>query len=95
MTLAGGLRVDRRTRSCFVDGDLVPLSRREFDVLARLLREPGSVVAKDELLDAVWGVDEARDPNLVEVYVSYLRRKLGREHIETVRGIGYRVVGDG
>ena len=94
-TLAGGLRVDRRTRSCFVDGDLVPLSRREFDVLARLLREPGSVVAKDELLDAVWGVDEARDPNLVEVYVSYLRRKLGRDRIETVRGIGYRVVGDG
>ena len=95
VTVAAGVRVDRRTRSCFVDGELVPLTRREFDLLERLMREPGSVVAKDELLDAVWGADEARDPNLVEVYVSYLRRKLGRDRIETVRGIGYRMVGDG
>ena len=94
-TATAGLRVDRRTRSCFVDDQLVPLSRREFDLLERLVREPGSVVAKDELLDAVWGADEARDPNLVEVYVSYLRRKLGRHRIETVRGVGYRVVDDG
>ena len=90
-----GLEVDVRRRTCLVDGVLVPLSRREFDLLERLLREPGTVVGKDELLDAVWGVDEARDPNLVEVYVSYLRRKIGRERIETVRGIGYRMVGDG
>jgi DNA-binding response OmpR family regulator len=89
------VRVDRRTRSCFVDGELVPVTRREFDLLERLVREPGSVVSKDELLDAVWGVEEARDPNLVEVYVSYLRRKLGRDRIETVRGIGYRMVDDG
>ncbi|MGD9701710.1 MAG: response regulator transcription factor [Acidimicrobiia bacterium] len=95
VTVTSGLRVDGRTRSCFVDGELVSLSRREFDLLERLVRDPGTVVAKDELLDGVWGAEEARDPNIVEVYVSYLRRKLGRERIETVRGIGYRVVDDG
>ena len=94
VTAAAGVRVDRRTRSCFVDGDSSRSPAASSICWSDSMREPGSVVAKDELLDAVWGADEARDPNLVEVYVSYLRRKLGRDRIETVRGIGYRMVGD-
>jgi DNA-binding response OmpR family regulator len=49
------------------------------------------VVSKESLLDAVWGAPDEGDTNIVEVYVGYLRRKLGRERIETVRGVGYRL----
>ena len=66
-----------------VDGAEVDLSRREYLVLEQLLRAAPAVVGKEELLDAVWASGE--DANVVEVYVGYLRRKLGRERIETVR----------
>jgi len=72
-------------------GAVVSLAPREFGVLEALLRAAPAVVAKLTLLDTVWG-DEDAGPNVVEVYVGYLRRKLGRERIETVRGAGYRVV---
>ena len=74
-----------------VDGSAVDLSRREFLVLEHLLRAHPRVVSKESLLDDVWGAGERGDPNIVEVYVGYLRRKLGRERIETVRGSGYRL----
>ena len=73
-----------------VDGVAVELALREFAVLERLLTAAPAVVSKEELLDAVWG-DAAEGINVVEVYVGYLRRKLGRERIETVRGVGYRI----
>ncbi|MGV1008260.1 MAG: response regulator transcription factor [Dermatophilaceae bacterium] len=86
---AGGLTLDPATRVVEADGAAVALSPREYVVLEHLLRAAPAVVSKDELLDKVWG--PAEDANLVEVYVGYLRRKLGRDRIETVRGVGYRV----
>ena len=85
-----GIRLDPATREVTVDGVAVELALREFAVLERLLTAAPAVVSKEELLDAVWG-DAAEGINVVEVYVGYLRRKLGRERIETVRGVGYRI----
>jgi two-component system, OmpR family, response regulator len=88
---AGGLTLDPASHRVQVDGADVGLSRREYLLLEELLRAAPAVVGKEDLLDAVWASGE--DPNVVEVYVGYLRRKLGRERIETVRGAGYRVAG--
>jgi two-component system OmpR family response regulator len=86
------VRLDPATREVTLAGAAVSLSRREYDLLEFLLRHPGRVVSKTELLDRVW---DARgvgyEPNTVEVYVGYLRRKLGSGLIETVRGSGYRL----
>jgi DNA-binding response OmpR family regulator len=76
----------------------VELTAREFALLEALIRRPGAVASKPQLLDEVWGPDFEGDPNIVEVYVGYLRRKIdapfGRGSLQTVRGLGYRVVGD-
>ncbi|MDQ6896711.1 MAG: response regulator transcription factor [Actinomycetota bacterium] len=88
---SGGLSLDPATHRVQVDGVDVDLSPREYLVLEQLLRAAPAVVGKEDLLDAVWSSGE--DANLVEVYVGYLRRKLGRQRIETVRGAGYRVAG--
>ncbi|MGS2618310.1 response regulator transcription factor [Micromonospora sp. LZ34] len=69
----------------------VELTAREFALLAYLMRRPGEVVSKTELLDHVWDAGMETAPNVVEVYVGYLRRKIGRERLETVRGAGYRL----
>jgi two-component system, OmpR family, response regulator len=94
----GDLVLDPATRRCTRGGVIVDLTGREFALLERLLRRPNEVVEKSELLDDVWGHDFAGDPNVVEVYVGYLRRKLdapfGRRSIQTVRGAGYRLVDD-
>ncbi|MBK8470450.1 MAG: response regulator transcription factor [Actinomycetales bacterium] len=87
---AGGIRLDPATREVTVDGGRADLAPREFLVLQHLLAAAPAVVAKETLLSQVWG-DASDDPNVVEVYVGYLRRKLGRERIETVRGAGYRI----
>ncbi|WP_040496459.1 response regulator transcription factor [Ilumatobacter nonamiensis] len=70
----------------------VELTRREFAVADFLARRHPDVVSKSSLLDAVWGLDFDGDPNIVEVYIGYLRKKLGRESIRTVRGAGYQFV---
>ena len=71
----------------------IALTAREFDLLATLLREPGRVFTRRQLLDAVWGSDTAVEPNIVETYVSYLRGKLGdrgaKPLIRTIRRVGY------
>jgi two-component system, OmpR family, response regulator len=85
----GGITLDPATHRVQADGVDVELSPREFRLLEQLLRSAPAVVAKEELLDRVWASGD--DANVVEVYVGYLRRKLGRERIETVRGVGYRV----
>jgi DNA-binding response OmpR family regulator len=94
----GTLVLDPYARTCHRRGELVKLTPRETALLTALLRREGGVVAKAELLDEVWGDDFAGDPNIVEVYVGYLRRKVDVPHglhtIETVRGVGYRVVAD-
>ena len=87
----GPVTLDPAAHRVALDGEEVPLSRREFLVLEHLLRAHPSVVSKESVLDAVWGSPDEADPNIVEVYVGYLRRKLGRDRIQTVRGVGYRM----
>jgi two-component system, OmpR family, response regulator len=88
---SGSLALDPATHQVTSDGAQVDLSPREYLVLEHLMRAAPAVVSKEQLLDGVWAGGD--DPNVVEVYVGYLRRKLGRERIETVRGVGYRVAG--
>ena len=88
--VAGELRLDPASRRVELAGEVVALSRREHLVLEHLLRAHPTVSTKESLLDNVWGAERV-DPNVVEVYIGYLRRKLGRERIETVRGVGYRL----
>ncbi len=95
----GDVTVDPARREVTVAGTAVGLSPREFALLEALARRAPDVLTKGELLDEVWGVDRDVDPNAVEVYVGYLRRKLdapfGRQAIQTVRGAGYRLVAAG
>ncbi|MFB9907303.1 response regulator transcription factor [Allokutzneria oryzae] len=92
----GRLEIDQAAREVVWDGAPVPLSPREYALLTALAGRAGTVVAKDELLRAVWGDEQAATRNAVEVYVGYLRRKLdaaGAGHIvRTVRGHGYLAV---
>lgn len=96
---AGDLCVDPATRRCTRGTVPVSLTSREFAVLEYLMRSPDRVISKTELLEHVWDEFFDGDPNIVEVYVGYLRRKVdapfGRRGIETVRGAGYRVRSDG
>jgi two-component system, OmpR family, response regulator len=86
---AGAVALDLRTRRAIVDGRTVELSAREFTMLEVFLRHAGQVLAREQLLSHVWGYDYDPGSNVVDVYVGYLRRKLGKERIVTVRGMGY------
>jgi DNA-binding response OmpR family regulator len=86
----GDLRLDLRTRRVRVDGREVDLSAREFALLEIFMRNPGQVLSREQLLDHVWGFDFDPGSNVVDVYVGYLRRKLGAGAVTTVRGMGYR-----
>ncbi|MGW1723335.1 response regulator transcription factor [Streptomyces sp. NPDC002306] len=88
----GGLVVDRAARRVCRDEEEVALTAKEFAVLEQLATRAGQVVGKPEILEHVWDFAYDGDPNIVEVYVSTLRRKLGTETIQTVRGAGYRMV---
>jgi two-component system, OmpR family, response regulator len=88
---AGPLTLDPATRHVTVDGVDAALTSREYALLEYLMRRHGQVVSKTELLDHVWDATPETAPNVVEVYVGYLRRKLGRTVVETVRGAGYRL----
>jgi two-component system, OmpR family, copper resistance phosphate regulon response regulator CusR len=87
----GGLSLDLRTRRAEVAGRSVDLSAREFALAEVFLRHPGHVLSREQLLSRVWGYDFDPGSNVVDVYVRYLRRKLGADLIETVRGMGYRL----
>jgi two-component system, OmpR family, copper resistance phosphate regulon response regulator CusR len=87
----GSLSLDLRTRQATVDGATVDLSAREFVLAETFLRHPGQVLSREQLLSRVWGYDFDPGSNVVDVYVRYLRRKLGTERITTVRGMGYRL----
>ena len=87
----GPVTLDPAAHRVTIDGAEVSVSRREFLVLEHLLRAHPAVVSKESILDAVWGTPDETDANIVEVYIGYLRRKLGRARIETVRGVGYRM----
>ena len=87
----GPISLDPAAHRVTLDGSEVSVSRREFLVLEHLLRAHPAVVSKESILDAVWGSPDETGANIVEVYIGYLRRKLGRARIETVRGVGYRM----
>jgi two-component system, OmpR family, response regulator len=87
----GDLTLDPATHEVELAGAPVALTPREYALLEYFLRHPGRVVSKIELLDNVWDAGENADPNAVEVYVGYLRRKVGRDVLRTVRGAGYRL----
>ncbi|ROS30580.1 response regulator transcription factor [Cellulomonas sp. PhB150] len=95
---AGDLRLEPARRRVTRGGTEIALTPREYGVLELLLRRGGDVVTKSEILSNVWDSAYEGDPNVVEVYVSYLRRKVdapfGRRSILTVRGQGYRIAGD-
>jgi DNA-binding response OmpR family regulator len=86
---AGDLALDLRTRRATVGSHTVELSAREFTMLEVFLRHQGQVRAREQLLSHVWGYDYDPGSNVVDVYVGYLRRKLGKHRIATVRGMGY------
>jgi DNA-binding response OmpR family regulator len=96
---AGDLTLNPATRRCHRGGVEIRLTAREFALLEHLIRNSNDVVPKASLLSNVWDEFYAGDPNIVEVYVGYLRKKVdapfGRASIETVRGAGYRLRGDG
>ena len=87
----GGLRLDPATREVSRDGTAVELSAREFTLLEAFMRRPGQVLTQGQLLDAAWDAGYEQRSNVVEVYVRYLRQKIGVGAIETVRGVGYRL----
>lgn len=89
--VAGAVRIDLRRRRVFV-GDLeVELSARELSLAEVLVRNRGIVLSREQLLSQVWGYDFDPGSNVVDVYVGYLRKKLGADLVSTVRGLGYRV----
>ncbi|MEV6108434.1 response regulator transcription factor [Streptomyces sp. NPDC051940] len=90
---AGALTLDPAARRVLLHGAEIALTTKEFSVLEVLARRPGEVVSKAGILDHVWDFAYDGDPNIVEVYVSALRRKLGPGLIRTVRGAGYRLDG--
>lgn len=91
---AGTVNLDLRSRRASVGERVVELTAREFALLETFLRHPGQVLSREQLLSHVWGYDFDPGSNVVDVYVRYLRRKLGEDVIETVRGMGYRLVAD-
>jgi DNA-binding response OmpR family regulator len=87
---AGDVSLDLRTRWASVGGDTIELSAREFELLRTFLEHRNQVLSREQLLAGVWGYDYDPGSNVVDVYVGYLRKKLGSERFETVRGVGYR-----
>lgn len=86
------LSLDLRTRRLRVGSTEVDLSAREFTLAETFLRNPGQVLSREQLLSRVWGYDFDPGSNVVDVYVRYLRKKVGAERVETVRGMGYRLL---
>lgn len=92
---AGAVTLDPRSTSVTKDGLPVKLTGHEFRVLAYLMHHAGRVVSQAELTEHIYAQDCDRDSNTVEVFIGRLRKKLGTSFIETVRGLGYRVAGEG
>ena len=89
----GKLKMSLASREVYVDGNLVELTKREFDLLAYLLQNKGLVMSRDLLLDRVWGYDFVGETNAIDVYIRYIRAKIeepfGVKIIQTIRGVGY------
>jgi two-component system, OmpR family, response regulator len=91
----GNASLDLRTRRVTVDERILELTAREFALAEMFFRHPGQVLSREQLLSQVWGYDYDPGSNVVDVYVGYLRKKLGEGWISTVRGMGYRLEEDG
>jgi DNA-binding response OmpR family regulator len=91
---AGSVSLDIPSRRVAAGGHEHDLTAREFSLLQVFLRRPGQVLTREQILSQVWELDWDPGSNVVDVYVGYLRRKVGDERIETVRGVGYRFVAD-
>ncbi|HYZ13163.1 MAG TPA: response regulator transcription factor [Actinomycetota bacterium] len=88
----GDLELDLIAHRARLTGKIVELTSREFALLEMLMRHAGRAVPRSDLLSNVWGLDFDPRSNLVDVYIRYLRRKVGDDRIQTVRGVGYRIV---
>ncbi|MBD1857517.1 response regulator transcription factor [Leptolyngbya boryana FACHB-1624] len=88
---AGNAVLNLRTRKVQVGSKMIELPAREFTLAEMFFRHPGQVLSRQQLLDRVWGYDYDPGSNILDVYVGYLRKKLGGELFETVRGVGYRL----
>ena len=88
----GDLELDLIARRGRLTGKIIELTSREFALLEMLMRHADQAISREELLANVWGLDFDPRSNLVDVYIRYLRRKLGNGWIETLRGVGYRIV---
>lgn len=89
---ASGVEIDLQSRSATLDGEQLDLTAKEFDLLAYLVANAGTVIPRDKIMSAVWGADRSTDSNVIEVFVCHLRNKIGdRENtiIQTIRGVGY------
>ncbi len=91
MLRAAGCALDLRTRRLLVEGKSIELTAREFALAETFFRHPGQVLSREQLLSSVWGYDYDPGSNVVDVYVGYLRRKIGDERITTMRGMGYQL----
>lgn len=91
----GALVLDVRSARVSLAGAPVKLTSHEFRVLAYLMHHSGRPVSRTELMDHIYALDSDRDSNTVEVFIARLRRKLGSEYVETVRGLGYRIASPG
>ena len=89
----GGLRLDPAEHRAWQGDDELDLTAKEFALLELLMRNSGAVLSRDQLLDGAWDMSFERRSNVIDVYIRYLRTKIGRDSIETVRGIGYRLRG--
>ena len=87
----GDAALDLRTRQVHLDGNAIDLSAREFALAETFFRHPGQILTREQLLSQVWGYDFDPASNVVDVYVSYLRKKLGKHRITSARGMGYRL----
>jgi len=88
----GALLVDNRAARAFVDGQPIKLTSHEFRILSYMATHNGRVISRTELVEHIYDQDFDRDSNTIEVFVGRLRKKLGVDRIETVRGLGYRLV---
>ena len=89
----GRLEISEKKRSVLADGEQIILTNKEFELLSRLVRNPGIVLTREELLDEIWGHDFSGESRTLDVHIATLRQKLGAagEVIETIRGVGYRL----
>jgi two-component system OmpR family response regulator len=87
----GSVELEHESKTARLNGQAVELSAREWAVIDVLARRPSSIVSKEQIEDALYAFGEEIESNTIEVYISRIRRKLGRDFIRTIRGLGYRL----